>query len=80
MLVHIRRRMGRSWANPGKSLRDETHFVSGRRCEMLEVAGTTAHFAPGQRQNLSRPEGICPDLPRIGPFVVEYAPACPSSS
>ena len=39
MRVHIRRRTGRSWANPVKSLRDETHFAPGRRCEMLEVAG-----------------------------------------
>jgi hypothetical protein len=43
MLLHIRRRVGRSWANPDKSLRDAARFAPGRRCETLEVADTTAH-------------------------------------
>ena len=48
---YIRRRTARHWANPVKSRRDVAHLSAGRRCERLEVAHTTAPFAPSQQTN-----------------------------
>ena len=48
---HIRRRTPRQRSNLVKSRRDAAHFASERRCKRLEVADTTAPFAPSQQPN-----------------------------
>ena len=42
------------WTNPGKSLRDEADFASGRHFERLEGGNPTAPLKASQRQNWPR--------------------------